>query len=219
MNVTPLECQRPRRVNASFRETDRLSFRRKLRFVSVACVAFTMGSLGWVSALAAGSVSHLPFASLVEQLSEPGGEFGGDNLISNEQSYLHIMPALEQAGVTGGAYIGVGPDQNFSYIAQIKPAIAYIVDIRRDNLLLHLLFKAVFAEATSRVEYLSLLTGRPAPTRDDSWHGAKIDAIIAYVEGADALPESEQNALHHRLDQRITEFGVPLTADDRNTIA
>src|SRR6185503_4496484 len=82
------------------------------------------------------------FAALVQQLSEPGGDFGGDNLISNEQSYLRVLPALARAGATGGAYVGVGPDQNFSYIAQVKPSVAYIIDIRRDNLLLHLLFKA-----------------------------------------------------------------------------
>src|SRR6185295_11717101 len=100
------------------------------------------------------------FAALIERLSEPGGDFGGDNLISNEQSYLRVLPALDQARVTGGAYLGVGPDQNFSYIAAIKPDVAFIIDIRRDNLLLHLLFKAIFAAAPTRVEYLCLLTGR-----------------------------------------------------------
>jgi hypothetical protein len=179
---------------------------------------FILNTLGW-----AGEASirrGLPsFAALVEQLSEQGGEFGGDNLISNEQSYLHVMPALERAGVNGGAYVGVGPDQNFSYIAQIKPAIAYIVDLRRDNLLLHLLFKAVFAEAGSRVEYLSLLTGRPAPVPTDSWSGARIDAIIDYIDRVDALPEAKQKELQNRLEQRIREFGIPLTANDLKTIA
>ena len=48
-------------------------------------------------------------------------------------------------------------------IAQVKPAIAYIVDIRRENLLLHLLFKALFAQARTRAEYLAMLTGRAPP--------------------------------------------------------
>src|SRR5438552_950820 len=81
------------------------------------------------------------FAALSEQLSEPNGDFDTDNLISNESSYLHVIPALEQGGVTGGVYIGVGPDQNFSYIARIRPASAFIIDIRRDNLLLDLLLE------------------------------------------------------------------------------
>ena len=112
----------------------------------------------------AGQAAQAPFASLVEQLSEPGGEFDTDNLISNEQSYLHVVPALEQAGLAGGVYIGVGPDQNFSYIARIRPAEAFIVDIRRDNLLLHLLFKAIFVTTKNRVEYLER-ADRPAGAR------------------------------------------------------
>ena len=78
------------------------------------------------------------FAAQVEAFSEPGGYFDTDNLISNERSYLQVLPDLERPGVHGGAYVGVGPDQNFSYIARIRPPIAFIVDIRRDNLLLHL---------------------------------------------------------------------------------
>src|SRR3954467_14574095 len=128
------------------------------------------------------------FAALSEQLSEPNGEFDTDNLISNESSYLHVVPALEQAGVSGGVYIGVGPDQNFSYIARIRPAAAFIIDIRRDNLLLHLLFKALFSASRNRIEYLSLLTGRAMPDRPDSWRDATIDRLVKYLDEAKPLP-------------------------------
>src|SRR5262249_51033083 len=70
------------------------------------------------------------FATRIAELSEPPGSFDTDNLISNERSYLQVIPALRSAGLKGGAYIGVGPDQNFSYIARIRPSIAFIVDIR-----------------------------------------------------------------------------------------
>ena len=140
------------------------------------------------SASVAGQAAQTPFASLVEQLSEPNGEFDTDNLISNESSYLHVMPALEQGGVTGGVYIGVGPDQNFSYIARIRPAAAFIIDIRRDNLLLHLLFKAIFASSRNRMEYLSVLTGRPAPDRAETWRDASIEKIVTYLDDAKPLP-------------------------------
>src|SRR5580765_8475336 len=49
------------------------------------------------------------FAARITQLSERGGYFDTDNLISNEKSYLHVIPALHDAGITGGAYVGVGP--------------------------------------------------------------------------------------------------------------
>src|SRR5262245_12558489 len=109
------------------------------------------------------------FAARIERLSEEGGDFDTDNLISNERTYLEVIPAIKSAGGSGGVYIGVGPDQNFSYIAQIRPSIAFIIDIRRDNLLLHLLFKALFAASRTRVEYLALLTGRAPPDHIDSW--------------------------------------------------
>ena len=71
------------------------------------------------------ALSDAAFAALIERLSEPGGYFDTDNLISNETSYLHVIGTLRELGVSGGAYIGVGPDQNFSYIAAIRPSIAF----------------------------------------------------------------------------------------------
>src|SRR5215210_4329991 len=88
---------------------------------------------------------HRAFAALSARLSEQGGYFDSDNLISNETSYLHVLGKLRELGVSNGVYIGVGPDQNFTYISKIRPRMAIIIDIRRDNLLQHLLFKALFA--------------------------------------------------------------------------
>ena len=103
-------------------------------------------------------------AALVRRLSDTGGDFDTDNLISNESSYLHPLSTLERLGVRGGAYIGVGPDQNFSLIARVNPSIAFITDIRRDNLLHHLLFKALFEQAQNRTEYVALWLGRAVPS-------------------------------------------------------
>jgi hypothetical protein len=130
---------------------------------------------------------------------------------------LHVIPALGEAGLAGGAYIGVGPDQNFSYVARLKPSIAFIVDIRRDNLLLHLLFKGLFQISTTRVEYLSLLLGRPSPRELNAWRLADLDRIAAYVESAKASPASVA-ALKKRLETTIRRFGVPLSAGDFATI-
>lgn len=158
------------------------------------------------------------FAAQIERLSEAEGTFDTDNLISNERSYLDVIPALMSAGVSGGAYIGVGPDQNFSYIARIRPAIAYIIDVRRDNLLLHLLFKALFANARNRVEYASLLTGRVAPTQRDPWVGASVEQIAAYVDAA-ARDSTSTRQVRQRLERTIQGFGVPLSRADLDTIA
>ena len=104
----------------------------------------------WAWSAPIGTQPGATFATQVASLSEPGGYFDTDNLISNELSYLEVIPDLRKRGVQGGAYVGVGPDTNFTYIAAIKPDIAFIVDIRRDNLLLHLLFKSIFGAARTR---------------------------------------------------------------------
>ena len=188
-------------------------------FASRVFIALCVLAASWPAEARAQPVAAPSFAALVERLSEPGGDFGGDNLISNEQSYLHVMPALERARVSGGAFIGVGPDQNFSYIAQVKPEIAYIVDIRRDNLVLHLFFKALFAEAPTRVGYLCLLVGRPTPDHPERWADATIDAIVAYLDGAKPLPEAEQQQTQRRLETVMKSFGVPLAPAELETIA
>jgi hypothetical protein len=157
------------------------------------------------------------FAAQIDALSERGGYFDTDNLISNERSYLDVVPELKRRGVHGGAYIGVGPDQNFSYIAAVRPEIAFIVDIRRDNLLLHLLFKALFSMARSRVEYLALLLGRPVPAAADSWKTASIEKIVGHVD-APALDAPAIAALRTKTDEAVVRIGVSLSSEDRATI-
>ncbi len=158
------------------------------------------------------------FAGLVERLSEPGGYFDTDNLISNERSYLHVVDELEARGVRGGAYIGVGPDQNFSYIAAIRPDIAFIVDIRRDNVLQHLMFKALFTLAHTRLEYLCLLLGRPMPDEPASWTAAHVNDLVAYVDsvGVDAAAAA---AAVDTLAVTVARFGMPLSDEDAATIS
>jgi hypothetical protein len=165
---------------------------------------------------AARQAATTSFAQSVAALSERGGYFDTDNLISNEGSYLQVLPELKRRAVRGGAYIGVGPDQNFSYIVETRPAIAYIVDIRRDNLLLHLLFKALFHESPTRAEYLAMLFGRVPPRDPASWQAASVDKLAQYVTGA---PRADATALHARLDKVLRGFGVPLSAEDLTIIS
>ena len=106
-------------------------------------------------------VSSQSFENTSLRLSERSGFFGTDNLVSNETSFLHVQRDIEHFAEPGQAYVGVGPDQNFTYIAAAKPSIAFIIDIRRDNLLHHLYYKGIFLNSRNRWEYLSQLFGRP----------------------------------------------------------
>lgn len=157
------------------------------------------------------------FAEQIARLSELPGVFDTDNLISNERSYLDVVPAIAARPIRGGVYIGVGPDQNFTYIARIRPSVAYLVDIRRENLLLHLLFKALFAEARTRAEYLCLLTGRRFPVGTERWKSASIDELVAHVDESPHWPEDE-DAIGRQVESRLARFGVPLSRPDIETI-
>src|SRR5499426_3317228 len=149
------------------------------------------------------------FAQLVEKFSEPNGYFDSDNLISNESSYLHVMGKMRQMKVSGGAYIGVGPDQSFSYIAQIRPAIVFMTDIRRDNLLQHLFFKSLFALAGNRLEYLCLLFGRPLPPEPKSWDSRSVQEIMAYLDKTTSKRELFEKTKAD-VQSKAQSFGVKL---------
>jgi hypothetical protein len=153
----------------------------------------------------------------VRELSEPGGYFDSDNLVTNETSYLHVVGALKRLGVQGGAFVGVGPDQSFSYIAAIRPSVAFMLDIRRDNMLEHLIFKSLFAAARNRAEYLALLLGRPVPADVERWSDTPIAELVAHFDTATSTPESEA-AARAVVERGVRRTGVPLDSSDWATI-
>ena len=164
------------------------------------------------------AISDSAFAALSARISEPGGYFDSDNLISNESSYLHVLGAMRRIGVAGGTYIGVGPDQNFSYMAQVRPRIAFIVDIRRDNLLQHLLFKALFEMARNRVEYLALLTGRGVPNDVTKWNRKSITEIVEFIDRSPQDPDQFETS-RSVIRTKIRRYGIPVTPAELETIA
>ncbi|MEJ2205537.1 MAG: hypothetical protein P8170_15675 [Gemmatimonadota bacterium] len=164
------------------------------------------------------ALSDSAFAALSARISEAGGFFDTDNLISNERGYLKVLGALDRDGIRGGAYVGVGPDQNFSYIARIRPSVAFIIDIRRDNLLQHLLLKVLMEGAPTRVEFLSALHGRPDPPAPESWMDSTIVSIVAHVDGAPA-DSSRVAELRVAVTRAVRAYGMDLSDDDLATLA
>ena len=65
----------------------------------------------------------------------------------------------------GGVYLGVGPDQNFTYLVALKPKIAFIFDIRRQNMLTQLMYKALIEQSNDRADFISRLFARARPAR------------------------------------------------------
>jgi len=108
-------------------------------------------------------LSDAEFWNLITEFSEPGGYFRSDNFVSNESAFQRVIPALKRRIQPGGVYLGVGPDQNFTYVAAFGPKLAFIIDIRRQNMLLHLMYKALFELSSNRTEFLSRLFSRRIP--------------------------------------------------------
>jgi hypothetical protein len=152
------------------------------------------------------------FWSMIMDSSESGGSFRSDNLLSNELQMQHVIPDLIKTAPPGRAYLGVGPEQNFTYIAAIKPSIAFILDIRRGNLNLHLLYKALFELSADRAEFVSRLFSKKRP---DGLTAASTAAEIfkGYwdIETGETLYKQNVEAIRNHLTKTRK---LPLTADD-----
>src|SRR5918994_5692084 len=99
------------------------------------------------------ALSDEDFWRVSADFSEAAGTFThSDNLVSNETQFVHLIRRLRPEG---GVYVGVGPEQNFNFIARLRPVMAFIVDVRRDNRDLHLLYKALFEMSDDRADFLS----------------------------------------------------------------
>ena len=160
-----------------------------------------------------GDIPASEFSRLIRELSEPAGDFATDNLTSNERLYLHALGKLKELKVSGGAYIGVGPEQNFTYIAKVRPRIAFIVDIRRAAVIQHLMYKAIFHLARNRAEFLSWLFGKPL-SGTGSEDTLSLEALLQYIRDA---PGARETMLTNLVTIRKTieeDFQFPLSADD-----
>jgi hypothetical protein len=195
---------------------ERVMIRRHVQVV--AFLLITLGAvispgrgIGAADALPA-RLSDQEFWKLIERFSEPGGSFRSDNLLSNELQFQHVIPELTRLTRPGRAYVGVGPEQNFTYIAALRPSIAVIVDIRRGNLDLHLLYKALFEVSSDRAEFVSRLFSKPRPEGlTASSTAADIFAAYGNVEASERL--YVENMANVR-DQLFTKHRFALADED-----
>ncbi len=170
------------------------------------------------------NIDSLPaaeFSRLIRELSESGGYFRSDNFTSNETAYLTVVDKLRRLGASGGAYLGVGPEQNFTYIAKIRPRIAFIVDIRRQAVIQHLMYKAVFHLSPDRVQFLSLLLSRPLPkTPKDAAPkpNAPVHDILAFFSQAPADEQAYAANLAAIRKAIQDDFQFPLSEGDKSSL-
>jgi hypothetical protein len=160
------------------------------------------------------ALSDQEFWRLIEQLSEPAGSFTlSDNVVSNEPRFPETARWLRPRG---GVYIGVGPEQNFSYIVGQRPVLAFIVDIRRENLDLHLLYKALFELSSDRVDFVSRLFSRPRPPGLRTT--ASVDEIFEQFERVPAAAGQYDSTAALVRERLLTVHKLPLSAADLDWI-
>jgi hypothetical protein len=137
--------------------------------------------------------------------------------MSNEDSLQFVIPALKEHVGRDGVYIGVGTEQNFTYLAALHPKLAFIVDIRRDNMLEHLMYKALFELSTDRADFVARLFSRKRPAGVNAGFTAQalFDAFQP-LEPDSTLYEENVDAVLRRLTS-THEF--QLSETDKTTVA
>jgi hypothetical protein len=162
------------------------------------------------------SLSDQAFWQIVDSVSEPGGYFRSDNLLSNEDTFQQVIPTLQHRVPRDRVYLGVGPEQNFSYIVELEPRMAFVLDIRRQNLLLHLLYKALIERSADRAEFLSRLFSRPRPSTLST--RASVQELFDTYRLVEASPELFRTNLEGALTHLAQAHGFPLSNQDRASI-
>jgi hypothetical protein len=157
-------------------------------------------------------LSDEAFWGLVTDFSEPNGFFRSDNFLSNEVEYQWVIPTLTSTLDPGGVYLGVGPEQNFTYIVALRPKLAFIVDIRRGNLHEHLLYKAFIEMSADRAAFLSRLFARKRPA--DLPPTPEIGQLMAAYQREEASAELFDRNLQEARDWLVKQHGFALSDDD-----
>ncbi len=161
-------------------------------------------------------LSDEAFWRMVTEFSEPGGYFRSDNFVSNETMFQYVIGDLKKSTKSGGVYLGVGPDQNFTYIVALQPKMAFIFDIRRQNMLQHLMYKALIELSEDRAEFLSRLFSRKRPADI----GPKSSAEELFNAFDQAGPDRQFFAenLQAVKTQLIEKHGFTLSREDQENI-
>jgi hypothetical protein len=158
------------------------------------------------------------FWAMITDFSEPISDpsFTVDNFVSNERTYQDVVSELKLRSQKNGVYVGVGPDQNFTYVVAFKPRMAFIVDIRRQNLIQHLLFKAITEMSRSRADFISRLFSRDKP------RGLRRSSSVQQLFAAFNSVEPNELVFDNNLKmiQRwlVEHHDFPLTPDDLQSL-
>ena len=190
----------------------RLTGKHSIPIVILACALVLSVLSGRAVETLSPKLSDNEFWQLVTSFSEPDGFFHSDNFVSNERSFQHVLDELAVGRQPGSAYVGVGPEQNFTYLLAIKPKIAFIVDIRRQNLIEHLMYKALFELSADRAEFLSRLLSRSRPPGLNS--KSTVEDLFSAYGRTETDPQILQDNLRSIKKRLLQDHGFVLSSED-----
>ena len=171
---------------------------------------------GTFSAATPPELSDADFWKLATEFSEEDGTFRSDNLLSNETTFQYVIPEVLKVAKQGRVYLGVGPEQNFTYIAALKPSMAFIIDIRHGNFDVHLLYKALFELSSDRVDFAFRLFSRKRP--EGLTAQSSVDDIFSALQASKGTRELLEENLKAVEDHLMKKHNFPLTEGDRQGI-
>ena len=187
-----------------------------LRVLRFAVVALAIALPARAQSTIPSQLSDKEFWQLVNDVSEPGGYFRSDNFLSNEMGFLHPIPELKRITKPGGVYLGVGPEQNFTYIAALQPKMAVLFDIRRQMMVHQLMYKALFELSIDRADVLSKLFSRPRPAGLDT-ATSPIKLFDTFIEAAPDSAAYRRNLVAIK-DHLTKRHGFTLTPTDSGSL-
>jgi len=194
-----------------------MTTRRSLRVLAGIAVALCVAASGIHAAdTLPTQLSDQEFWKLSSDFSEPDGFFRSDNLLSNEVWMQRVIPDLLSNVKTPSVYMGVGPEQNFTYITSLKPKMVFIVDVRRGNLDLQLMYKAIFELSSDRADFVGRLFSKKRPEGLDR-NSSPLDIFTKYreVETSEELYKENLKAIN---DLLINKHHFGLSDGDRTGV-
>ena len=193
-----------------------------MRVARIVVLLFVCSNLIRVPAALSQTASSLPerlsdveFWRIFTEFSEPSGDYPYENFVTNEETIQDVMPVLTKVARPGGVYLGVGPEQNFTYAAGVKAKMAFVFDIRRQNAIEMLMYKELFEMSPTRFDFVSRLFSVKSPDKVPTT--ARANALFLAIDGlkGDKAYYEENLAA---IKANLSKHGFALSADDLNKI-
>jgi hypothetical protein len=153
---------------------------------------------------------------MVQEMSEPGGAFHSDNFTSNEANFARWRRRSPSPVRMVARTSVLVRSRTFTTSRLSRPAIAVIFDIRRQAVMQHLLFKALFELSADRADFIARLFSLPKP--EGITRGAAIDVIWQRVGQTPSTDRTRLDANVADVEARLKAHDFALSDEDKESL-